>query len=263
MNLVLGTAWGLGVPHIRYFAESLRHHYKGQAALVIAKAEQPELLEYLRRKDIQPIVFDDPHWKDVHIQVSRYAAYRNFLSASGNLFGHVLLSDVVDVLFQGDPFANLPDGDPLFFLEAAGRTISQCSYNTQWVTDLYGKSGCQQIGDQQISCSGTTIGTHRAIMGYLDKLLGAANIEILRGITTSPGHDQAIHNYLIRTGAFPNAGLIPNGLHVYTMGYVADDEFSIGPNQTILAPGRRLCPIIHQYNYKAEAIKKLLDARAC
>jgi hypothetical protein len=189
----------------------------------------------------------------MHVQLARYVRYAELLRGASKMYERVLLTDVTDVLFQADPFSNLPEGELLCFLEVAGRTIGQSPVNTRWIKYIFGPEAAERLKSFEIVCSGTTIGTHVAMIHYIDQLLGHAKPEILVKLRRR-GHDQGIHNYLLRTGALPNARLIPNGQHVYTMARVPDPDIGLGPNGTILASGR-LCPIVHQYNYKPRVLE--------
>jgi hypothetical protein len=91
-------------------------------------------------------------------------------------------------------------------------------------------------------------------------LLQPAKPNLMVPLMKYRGHDQGIHNYLLRTGALPNARLIPNGQHVYTVAYVNDADIALGPAGTILAPGPHLCPIVHQYNYKPALLAHVRSA---
>lgn len=256
-NLVLGAAWRLGVADVRVFVESLRRHYSGDVMLVVSSRESAPLVDYLRSRKIIPVFFDCPYWMVMHIQLARYVRYEEILRGAASEYSRVLLTDVSDVLFQADPFASLPDGELLCFMEAAGRTIGQCHYNTTWIKDIYGPAEFERIKDCEISCSGITIGSHRAIVGYIDRLLTYATPEALAKLSPMRGHDQGIHNFMLRTGALPHARLAPNGQHVFTLGHVPEQQITLTPGGEILAPGGRLCPIIHQYNYKPSIMERI------
>jgi hypothetical protein len=259
-NLIFGAAYNLKVPQVRVFVESLRRYYHGQVMLLVTSVDSEELVAYLRSMNVTPVFFDCPHWMVTNIQVARYVRYAETLRTSGDLYGRILLSDVTDVLFQADPFDTLPDGELLCFLETPGRTIGQCTTNTGWVQQIYGPAGVEKIKDFDISCSGTTIGTQPAILHYIDLLLDHAEPVLLAKVMESRGHDQGIHNFLLRTGQLPSARLIPNGQHVFTLGYTPDREIISGPNGAILTATGRRCPIVHQYNYKRALVPHVESA---
>jgi hypothetical protein len=249
-NLVLATAWNIGVPDVYVFVQSLRRHYHGDAMMLVTSRGSTDLVRYLKSQDITPVYFDCTYWMVMHVQLSRYVRYEEILRGSTRQYERVLLSDSSDVLFQANPFEKIPDDPLLCFLEGPGRTIGQSENNRSWVEQIYGADGLEKIKNFEISCSGTTIGSHQAIVEYIGLLLQPAKPNVMVPLMKYRGHDQGIHNYLLRTGALPKARLVPNGQIVYTVGYVHDSNIALGPDGTILAPGAHLCPIIHQYNYK-------------
>ena len=252
--LVLGAAYRLRADQVWLFVESLRRHYDGPVMLLVTSVDSDQLVAYLRSRDVIPVFFDCPYWMAAHIQLARYIRYGEILRGCDRPYDRVLLSDVSDVLFQGHPFATAPAGELLCFLEDGGRTIEQCNSNSVWVKHVFGSPGLARIGNRTVSCSGTTIGSQQAILQYIDLLLSHANPKVVAGLPHVRGHDQGIHNYLLYTGALPLARLVPNGQHVHTVGFVPDSEIGLGPSGTLLSPGGRLCPIIHQYNYKPAAL---------
>lgn len=254
-NLVLGAAWNLGTADCRVFVESLRKYYQGDVILLVASKGSRALVRYLRSHGITPVYFDCPFWMLMHLQLARYVRYGEILRGSSDEYQRVLLTDVSDVVFQADPFALLPDGELLCFLEAAGRTVGQCDENSRWIQQIIGTEGFEAVKNFEISCSGETIGSHQAILGYIDLLLAHIDAARLVQLRHARGHDQGIHNFLLHIGALPKARKIPNGQHVYTLGFVPESEFTLGANGTIVAPGERLCPIIHQYNYKPACLR--------
>lgn len=259
--LVLGTAFGLGVGQVRVFVESLRRHYVGPAMLLVTSARSADLVAYLKSRGVTPVFFDCPYWMVAHVQVARYVRYGELLRGGEVPYERVLLTDVSDVLFQAHPFAAAPAGELLCFLEHPGRTIGACPTNARWVEQLFGPGGLARVRDKPISCSGTTIGTPAAVLDYIDRLLSHADPVVLSRLAGFRGHDQGIHNYLLYTGALPRARLVPNGEHVYTLGFVPDAEIILGPGGTVLAPGSRVCPIVHQYNYKPGASAHITAAQ--
>lgn len=252
-HLILGAAFRLQAHETWMFVESLRKHYDGQVMLLVTSVDSQELVTYLRSRGVTPVFFDCPYWMVAHIQVARYIRYSEILRGCERAYDRILLTDVSDVLFQANPFATDLTGDLLCFLETAGRTIGQSACNSQWMQQIFGQGILEQLQDKTISCSGTTIGSHEAIIDYINRMLGHADPNLLAQLTQYRGHDQAIHNFLLYTGALPQAQLIPNGVHVYTVGGIPDSEIILGPQGTLLTPQRRLCPIVHQYNYRDKA----------
>ena len=245
-------AWNLKVGDVEVFTKSLRRHYDGDAMMLVTSQGSRELVEYLQSAGIVPIYFDAAIWMGIHVQLARYVRYAETLRSVGKQYHRILLTDVSDVVFQADPFSDLPDGELLCYLEADGRTIDDCQANSGWIQQIYGPEMLDKLRNFEISCSGTTIGSHRNTLHYLDRVLEEAKPALFDKISRFQyGHDQGIHNYLLRCGGLPEAQLIPNARHVYTVGLVPDQQIRLGKNGTILTPDERLCPVVHQYTYKA------------
>ena len=258
-NLVLGTAVGYGIEQVRLFVESLRRNYRGHATLLVTRWAPPELIGFLRSYEIEPIFFG-AHRLVTDVQVGRYTRYYEYLRGSIVRFERVLFTDVADVIFQRDPFAGLPDGELFCFLEDKRATIGQCSSNSLWVREVFGEEMLARLANCRISCSGTTIGTLPAIEKYSELLLKHANPDVMMRLPISGrGHDQGIHNVLIHTGALPNARVLENGDHVFTLARTPSAEIRIGSDGILTADGRKPA-IVHQYNYHPAVVKAVQGA---
>ena len=253
-NLVLGTAFRYGPEQIHAFVTSLREHYTGDAALLISSMNPPEVVAYLDRHRIQPVFFDCAFWIGGDLQTSRYFRYYDFLRDQRVRFDRILLTDVSDVVFQADPFADLPEGDLLMFLEDRTRTIASCPANKFWTLALFGDKGLAQYGDKPISCSGTTIGTGPAILQYLEHMRHHARPEVFaRLLQEGKGYDQGVHNFLLHSGQLSTARAVENGDFVWTLAHVAEDEIATGPNGITRVRDGRKPAIVHQFPYKKAA----------
>lgn len=251
-TLVLGTAIGCGLcPEIRVFVESLRRHYRGEIQILVTSKSPPDLIDYLRQWGVTPRLFDSALWMSPHVQLTRYVRYLEILRESQVTYDRILLTDVIDVLFQDHPLTGAPEGDLLFFMEDSRRTIGLCPDNSRWVRQVFGRTVLADLAGEVISCSGTTIGTHAAIVDYLSLLLSHVRPDVMAAVREWRGHDQGIHNYLLHTGAIPRARRIENGIWVHTLGSVPDSEVSVADDSVRTAQGDR-CPIVHQWNYRPE-----------
>lgn len=250
-TLVLGTAQGYGVAQIRVFCESLRRHHAGDAALVVSPGSDPALFAYLRAQRVRPVFFGAGLWMPFDIQVMRYARYLDFLLTEGAAYERVFLTDVGDVLFQDDPFACAPDGELVVAMEDPSATIGKCPANSLWIRTLYGGDVLTQLAARPISCSGTTLGTRRAVLEYLDLLLAQAHPQRLRDLPKEiRGLDQGMHNALLQFGRLPRAVHSANGEFVLTIGHMPDAAIALRNDGVGLADVDRLPAVVHQYQYK-------------
>lgn len=247
-TLILGTAYGSRVVEVRPFVESLRRYYQGEVQLLVNTFGPEDLIPYLREWKIIPRCFDSAAWMVSHIQVTRYLRYWELLRESATQYDRILLTDVTDVLFQADPFIGAPPGELLVFLEDERAAISGCESNSFWVREFFGAEVLARLARCPISCSGTTMGTHGALLEYLPKLMFHAQPERLTRLPSARGYDQGIHNYLLHTGALPQARAVPNGDWIYTLGHVPPREIVLSSTGLLTAEGRR-SPIVHQWTY--------------
>lgn len=246
-TLILGTAFGYEEASVRPFVESLRRHYEGEVQLLITSVKSQGLVDYLGKQGIKTRLFDCAWWMRTHIQLGRYVRYWEILRESAVRYDRVLLTDVVDVFFQGDPFAGAPAGELLFFMEDFRATIGSCAINSGWIQQIFGPQIAAQLAAHRISCSGTTMGSHAAVEEYLSAMMKHVHPARLAALEPWRGHDQGIHNFLLHTGALPEARMVENGQWVHTLEKVPCEELNLHATGLYTAEGRR-CPIVHQWN---------------
>ena len=174
------------------------------------------------------------------LQSLRWGLYFEFLHRFAPQAQCVLLSDLRDVVFQGDPFSTTVR--PLeLYLEDPVALIGEDDFNSGWIRDLYGAEALARMDGARISCSGTVVGQRQPLLRYLHHMDKAISS---RRIAMGP-HDQGVHNYLIHQGTFPEASLLANGEgRVLTMGRMASPELAEG---LVLFDGEPV-PVLHQYD---------------
>jgi hypothetical protein len=172
----------------------------------------------------------------------RHGYYHDFLAADHRRFDQVLVSDVRDVIFQSDPFAEPLDSLELF-MEDSSHRFAIDDFNGMWLRDLEGSAFAHEHALDTPSCAGTVAGPTPALLAYL----GAMRAEISWRRIPMGSHDQGVHNALILKGRLPQAKLLPNGTgRVLTMGGMTDPRFD--------GDGKVYCPdgsepaVVHQYD---------------
>jgi hypothetical protein len=182
----------------------------------------------------------------------RHFVYRNYLKE--NHHDLVLLSDVRDVLFQDDPFADPLRAELEICLEAKRLPIGECPYNQFFLNALYGTQAAQSLADKPIACAGTVRGTSDGVKRYLIRT--TQHIEQLwRPIGMC---DQGMHNYLYWTGALEPAAVYENG---HGPVYTAGNELSVFTDAGFVRNDDGSIPaIVHQYDRHPALALQMLHA---
>jgi hypothetical protein len=165
-----------------------------------------------------------------HPQVARYFMYRKFMESASDDYENVLLTDVRDVVFQGDPFVVTRDA-PVWFA-AEDKTIDACPVNSRWLSCAYGEAVARHLATKTISCSGTTIGDSNGIQAYLDLLCSEA--ERNKGVSGVPGIDQGFHNYILWRLEPNFIALDTRDRVVNTIGHTQEGSIRISGNRLIV-----------------------------
>ncbi|KAL3933395.1 MAG: hypothetical protein SGBAC_010419 [Bacillariaceae sp.] len=247
---VMGMATGYDLAVYKQFVGSLlKTGYSGNIILVISPDPAPGVEDYLSSKGVvmkrlQKVECDtqiianqenaaaaNSHQKEVmtcahpypnlKVRWGRFPILRDHLEACSTCTGPVLVTDVRDAFFQLDPFG---DGAP----PVTGLQVFEefkFQRTTHWLVKTP-VSKCKGIEiDETMLCSGTTIGTRKAILDYLETM-HKEMVDWMKDpkCCCNPinGDDQSIHNYLFYTGRFSNAQTIKNRMGiVHTVGHQA------------------------------------------
>jgi hypothetical protein len=187
------------------------------------------------------------HWEALEfhlegLQSLRYSLYYDFLINLAPTATEILVTDVRDVLFQGDPFSRPLNGLEVA-LEPPCHTFAREPFNRRWILDLAGPDQLIKMNGCVASCSGTVIGPRADMLHYLREMSAAIG---WRRCAMGP-HDQAIHNLLLHTGRLPKARVIPNGHgRILTMGGMS--SYDMDTNGHVTNFDGSLPAVVHQYD---------------
>ena len=101
MNLVMGYATGYTPEHIKPFIHSLRKYYNGDVILFVDNVNDQDKMDFLRSYNVT--IKETQNASLSEILKKRHHSYLEVLTQQS--WDAVLISDVRDVVFQGDPFA--------------------------------------------------------------------------------------------------------------------------------------------------------------
>jgi len=150
--------------------------------------------------------YDDPRPMRTFANI-RYALYEYWLQYYNDQ-SYILILDFRDTFFQASPFAMLPplhERVPKYELMVFAenwkvKTIGNCKYNSLWVARCFGKPALPPIKDQAVICSGSTMGSYRAINYYVRTMLHS--MDTVRCWKKGIESDQGYQNYLFYNGHF-------------------------------------------------------------
>lgn len=217
-NLVMGLAVGYGPAELAPFVDSLRGTgFKGDIALVTFQTSA-ETSAWLAARGVTELTFDSMPLLAMSMNSARMLKYLEFLRteviSGARPYDYIMLADVRDIVFQGDPFARADGADIYYFLET-GRTIGSCPINSVWMAQAFGPDVLRRTADSPVSCAGTLIARPLALLEYL--LLMARYIAESPPEVRHSGIDQAIHNYLMINNLVAGARIEANGGAVMTV----------------------------------------------
>ena len=238
-NVILTVAANYGSSQIESFLTSWREH-AGDAELVLfTKDCEASLRQACRDVGARTIEVTEP-WR-YGLLVGRHFVFRDFLSSNRSAFDNVLISDSRDVIFQSDPFTVRRDREVWFAAE--DERIGGCNFNLFWMANVYGLEMAHDLGQETISCAGTTIGTCEGMLKYLELLCAEADS---RPDATTTCGDQASHNYIFYRLRPEFIGLDRGGRIVQTLSHTLDARIAIGGDG--VAVDGAVAPVLHQWD---------------
>lgn len=173
-------------------------------------------------------------------------------------YDRVLLTDLRDVVFQSDPFAQLTGEGIVYGLEDEAVTIGAHWANSLWVERVGGQSAKESLSAERVSCVGVVLGSGKVIARYLALLT-----EILTqpgiNIANFHGADTGAHNLIVRQHTLPgvrfadyyNGGILNmHGLRGECIRWTSDDLLCDASGNVI--------PIVHQYDRHPQVSERLL-----
>jgi len=188
--------------------------------------------------------------------IGRFFEYRKAIQVRADL-SNILLVDIRDVIFQSNPFNDFMNG--LYVgMENNNYKIVDENYNSSWILDAYGEQVLNAMKNQQISCSGVTIGDVESIRSYIDLMINEF-LNFPFGKISNRIYDQAMHNKLIFDKKIKNLYLCqPFESPIATLGLFNLDKIPLEKKSIVNKDGS-VIPIIHQYDRHKDLEKLLLE----
>lgn len=253
-NLVLGAASNIELESIKVFLKSFRkHNDEADIFLLVETTITDEKRREIEKNGAHVIFSSTEYFLKTPINNTRYIKFYEFLEEKIWDYQNILISDVRDVYFQGNPFSSMNQNCIMFAQEEETKTISgDCNFNARWIQQTYGESVYQSLHDKKITCCGTILGSSTNMQAYLKFMVS----EISRFLhQNNPFFDDmldtAIHtySYYMRSDLFKNPVMNTNGDIFGTVGLTIIEC----PEKVLIKDGkieinRQFPSIIHQYD---------------
>lgn len=255
-NCILGIIDKLTFSDIRNFLFSLKaSNYNGHICLYAGPRIGGHTIRLLKKYNVEVIRFkppfpfvEHPHEDNVKsmpepesIYQYRHFLYYDYLLKNGGQFDKVMLTDVRDVVFQGDPFEFDMEEAICVAMETTRLRIADDWVNSDWILLQYGEDVLKQYEFNIISCAGTSFAPVRLMLFYLKEMLREIEVH-------GAGHctDQSMHNILLHSGRLhPVKKLFnPDGV---VLSLCTCQEFRISNNQVLTVHDKQ-AKVIHQYD---------------
>lgn len=239
---VFGYATGYGPAEIEPFVRSLRAHFDG--SIVLTVDDRPDLRSMFDQYGVEAAP-PPPHgvWRP-HPVVERFAAYDRGLT-SRPWITHALLADVRDVVFQDDPFGDLPDRLQVY-VESEDTSLSGHMFNMKHLRAVGGDSLADTIADKPCICAGTLLGPSADLVRLCRAILLLGAIP-RSGVGASFGTDQAACNIAVHLGLV-DADIRENYGRVATIGTSDGDKLRVREDGVIVNHDGTVSAVVHQYD---------------
>ncbi len=253
-NLVLGAAIGYRPDAIKAFVKSFRRvNEVDDVYLLVYKNidNETKTKDFLKEHHINYLVCDETYVKGASINNTRYYKYLDFVHK--NEYRNIFITDVRDVVFQGNIFSDKPDEYIYFFEEDRSEWLGNNTYTDHWIRSAFGDTALKDFINKPIICSGTTLGSYKNILQYLIKMTNILNVIK----TQKPeaykitGLDQGIHNHIVYKGCelFKGFEIMETGDTVATVGITSENH----PEHIVIKNDRiyfnnTIPTVVHQYD---------------
>ena len=209
-NLFIGYAVGYPLEVIFRVSSSFHSVTGASASLVLFSDIDSTGRSYLEAKFRRLTVVGTVHTgKSIDSDISytdqqftnhafqRYLIIHAWLSLHSKQFKHIIMSDIRDIAFFGDPFRQLKKSEITpgvqVFTEIL-RYKDDAKWNQKWIRNCYGQAFLDTILVEYITCCGVIAGTSESLLEYLNAFV--EELSRKRGCDET-GLDTAIHVWII------------------------------------------------------------------
>jgi len=193
----------------------------------------------------------------------RYLMIDKFISTHLQYIDRILIIDLFDTIFQGDPFCSFVSKRKLY-LSSEFQAIKDCYVNNKWMEDIAGESH-KLMNHNDIINGGTLLGGAIQVHQMIRLFISQFNTNDLSALKAD---DQGYINFITYSGMLENysiqyeidkLGELIVSINKIVAVYRIPNNFHIGEYR--LKRDRRFPPVIHQFKFNAEQLLSVV--RAC
>jgi hypothetical protein len=256
MNLIIGAAVNYNIKDISTFVKSFRKYNDTDKVILIFNdiSNNQILLDFLSKYNIDYITYNSNFsTSGVEVAHNRFKLYEEFLNKNKE-FKSILLTDIRDVFFQGNPFENIQEEEFIYFFEEDKNSDIKSEFqHTDWIKKYFGEENYKVFERKQILCSGNTMASTNQMIIYLKKI----NYYIEDSIKFPFLRDHAFHNWIghIEKDLFKNISHKENGDVVATIGLTLErSKDLIIMKDDYLYVSNMKPSLVHQYDRSEELV---------
>lgn len=245
-NTIIGTGFLYKIEDLLPFVESWKKYCHDTHLILLVEPECPqEKVSYLKESGVDIRYFTAARFIPSAIHNTRYFKYLDILLENQDKFDRVFLTDVRDVVFQGDVFAEISEPGLHCFMEDKDWTCDE-RFNKQILTLNYGKTIAAEFKDKRIICSGTTLGDTKDIIKYIIALMNQRDLKRMMEVGGIPD-EQACHNFIFHNNMLPHKKQ-ENGCGVATICLTSPDKIKILPDTRVSFYDNLVPAVVHQWD---------------
>jgi hypothetical protein len=233
----------------RKIRSQLRGLRKSQEIAAPRSEQSPSMeAKTIRNWNVAPGMLD--------ISVSRLFHAAQWLEAHAGGVEQVLLTDCRDVIFQSNPFRNIPDQ---IHAGAESINLGEESFTGGWITALYGDKVLDAMAGQPVLCSGVILGDLNSILQLLERCCMEVHRHY-RNIGLRRGFDQGIFNYVCyrESERMPCVALSLESEILTTLSAGSASQFRMREQSIEHVESDAVPAIVHQYDRVPEFKERLL-----
>jgi hypothetical protein len=243
-NLVLGVALGYDLPTLLPFIRSLRRFSNCRALLIV---DDEALAEAIEDEGVDCVSLPRSDGYQPNLNFARTAILLRALLGLSGQTDWVFLLDTRDVVFQAEPFQEIPTADIAFFEECEGYTFASSSINRNWLLGTFGQKLLSALDESEVLCAGTVLAMYDTAVSYCKLKLVTGSLVSERRHRSS-GVDQITTNVIARLGLMTNSVIIPHDRQVATLSSANRDFLMPLGDDLFVDRAGNLPAIVHQYD---------------